>query len=63
MIYYADQHVVVGSDESDYWNLIVNEIERNQWHDDDEDQNVDQYQPEDPNLFQNATQYQTVNPN
>ena len=57
MIYYVDQHVVVGSNESDYSNLIVNEIEKNQSHDDDQDQNVDQYEPED------AVQYQTVNLN
>ena len=57
LIYYVDQHVVVGSDESDYSNLIVNEIERNQSHDDDEDQNVDQHEPED------AAQYQTANLN
>ena len=49
--------MVVGSDESDYSNLIVNEIERNQSHDDDEDQNVDQHEPED------AAQYQTANLN
>jgi hypothetical protein len=58
-----DQHMVVGSNESDYWNLIVNEIERNQSHGDDQDQNVDQYQPEDADLFQNAAQHQTANPN
>ena len=57
LIYYVDQHVVVGSDESDYSNLIVNEIEKNQSHDDDQDQNVDQYKPKD------AAQYQTVNLN
>lgn len=49
--------MVIGSNESDYPNVIVNEIERNQSHDDDQDQNVDQYEPED------AAQYQTVNLN
>ena len=47
LICYVDQHVVVGSNESDYSNLIVNEIKKNQSHDDDQDQNVDQYEPED----------------